>query len=82
MKTLNESKIRALAIMTAILGCILLSIDLENSSVFVIFAIIICLGWLSNKIYSDLKDKEKKEINDILGITWLEKKTGLNFNEE
>lgn len=82
MKTLHDLKIRVLAIIAAILSCVLLSIDLDNSKIGVVLVIITCLLWIGITIYEGLKDKTQKEINDILGITWLEKKTGLNFTEE
>ena len=82
MKTLHDLKIRVLAIIAAILSCVLFSIDLDNSKIGVVLAIIACLIWIGLTVYEGLKDKTQKEINDILGITWLEKKTGLNFTEE
>jgi uncharacterized membrane protein YqhA len=82
MKTLHDLKIRVLAIIAAILSCVLLSIDLDNSKIGTVLTIIACLIWVGLTIYEGLKDKTQKEINDILGITWLEKKTGLNFTEE
>ena len=82
MKTLNDLKIRILAIIAAILSCVLLSIDLEHTKFGTVLIIITCLIWLCITIYDGLKDKTQKEINNILGITWLEKKTGLNFTEE
>ena len=82
MKTLHDLKIRVLAIIAAILSCGLLSIDLDHSKIGTVLAIIACLIWIGLIVYEGLKDKTQKEINDILGITWLEKKTGLNFTEE
>lgn len=82
MKTLHDLKIRVLAIIAAILSCVLLSIDLDNSKIGTVLTIITCLIWIGLTIYEGLKDKTQKEINNILGITWLEKKTGLNFTEE
>ena len=82
MKTLHDLKIRVLAIIAAIFSCVLISIDLDNSKIGVVLAIIACLIWVGLTIYEGLKDKTQKQINDILGITWLEKKTGLNFTEE
>ena len=82
MKTIHDLKIRVLAIIAAILSCVLISIDLDNSKIGVVLAIIACLIWVGLTVYEGLKDKTQKEINDILCITWLEKKTGLNFTEE
>ncbi len=82
MKTLHDLKIRVLAIIAGILSCGLISIDLDHSKIVTVLAIIACLIWIGLTVYEGLKDKTKKEINEILGITWLEKKTGLNFTEE
>jgi len=82
MKTLNDLKIRVLAIIAAILSCVLLSIDLDNSKIGTVLVIIACLIWIGLTIYEGLKDKTQDEINNILCLTWLEKKTGLNFTKE
>ncbi len=82
MKTLNDLKIRVLAIIATILSCVLLSIDLDHTKFGTVLIIITCLIWIGLTIYDDLKDKTQKEINNILGLTWLEKKTGLNFTKE
>ena len=82
MKTLNDLKIRILAIIAAILSCVLLSIDLDHTKFGIVLAIIACLIWVGLIVYEGLKDKNQNEINNILGLTWLEKKTGFNFTKE
>lgn len=74
--------IRSLMLLTVIVGTIFISIVEDQTTVtsmLSLFMFFIILCWLC---YYNIHNLTKEEINNLLGITWLENKTGLNFLEE
>ena len=82
MKSIEKFGIRVLFITTCILVCLMLSCNLESSeftSVMKLFGYTsLCVGIL----WFILRNKTENEVKNLLGISWIEKKTGLNFTEE
>ena len=81
MKTKNLI-VRVSFIISMILGTILLMSDLDNSKFETIAILVGFISLFGSIIYVSLKNSTEEEINNILGLTWLEKKTGINFTEE
>ena len=82
MSTVKIYAIRALVIMTTILGSLFLCSNLEESKITSIISLFMILCVCGIIIYKVLHNRSEKEINNILGLTWLENKTGINFTEE
>lgn len=82
MKSIEILGIRVLFIATCILVCLMLSCNLEMSeftSVMKLFGYTaLCVGIL----WFILRNKTENEVKNLLGISWLENKTGINFTEE
>ena len=82
MKSFKIFGIRVLFIVTVILVFLTLSCNLEMSeftSVMKLFGFTtLCTGIL----WFILRNKAENEIKNLLGISWLENKTGINFTEE
>lgn len=81
MNTVSKIIIRFLFIITITLSCMFLSVvEFPKTTTMIEFfsLIMIFVGIL----YLTLKNRSENEICEILGLSWIEKKTGINFFEE
>lgn len=79
---MNTFITRLLLVITFIIGCILISCIEDQTPVLNMlgcFVTFICLCYIC---YFRMSKNTVEVNNNILGITWLENKTGLNFSEE
>ena len=74
--------LRVLIVLTSIFGTMFLCINYEMSNMSSVLVLVGILCVCCAIIYSCLKNRSAEEIHEILGLKWLENKTGINFTEE
>lgn len=72
---------RILLTITFIIGCILFSCS-EDQTLIYVLGCFTTFTVLCGICYLRMRNNTIEVNNNILGITWLEKKTGLKFSEE
>ncbi len=82
MKTIKNFGIRVLFITTCILVCLMLSCDLEMSEFTSVMKLFGYTAFCVGILWFILRNKTENEVKNLLGISWFENKTGINFTEE
>ena len=73
---------RISTVLTVLLGLVFFTINFELSNMMCVLILVACFAIFGLISYSCLKEKSETEIKEILGLSWLENKTGINFTEE
>ena len=82
MKTIKIFGIRVLFIATCILVCLTLSCNFEKSEFISVMKLFGCTTLFIGNLWFILRNKTENEIKNLLGISWIENKTGINFTKE
>lgn len=79
---LKNLVIRISAVLTLVFGFLFFSINFEMSNFWSIIALVGCFVTFASITYGFLKGCSGEEVKKILGLAWIENKTGINFTEE
>lgn len=73
---------RVSAILACVFDFLFFSVNFEMSNLWSVLALVGCFVTFASITYGFLKGRSEEEVKEILGLAWIENKTGINFTEE